>query len=92
MPIFCEMILHVLSIWFFHKRLLSTIMPRNLMNETTSKADSSKNNIHGQCVYRITKYWVFWRLRDSLLALVHWLTFSSSEFTTLTKVFGFLWE
>ena len=85
MPIFREMILHVLSIWYFHESLLSTVMPKNLMNEITSKGVSSKMIFLGSVS-------IFGRLRDSLFAFIHWVTFSSSEFTTLTREFGFLWE
>ena len=73
MPIFHEIVLHVLSIWYFHESLLSTVTPRNLMNDTASKGVSSNTILRGSASMELLNkiYLVFKRLRDSLLALIH---------------------
>ena len=75
-PMLREIVLQILSIWSFQESLLSTIIPRNLMWETFSKGVSSKIISIGKASNVLLKsmYFVFWRLSDNLLALIHWVT------------------
>ena len=93
-PMLREIVLQILSIWSFQESLLSTIIPRNLMWETFSKGVSSKIISIGKASNVLLKsmYFVFWRLSDNLLALIHWVTCFNSELTVCTRVFGLLWE
>ena len=74
-------------LWYFHESLLSTVMPRNLMNEITSEGVSSKIIFMGSVSIALLNniYFVFWKLMDSLLAFIHWVTFSSSEFKKILR-------
>ena len=93
-PILREIVKHMLSMWCFQESLLSTVRPRNLIWETFSRGVPSKIMSEGNVSRVLLKsmYFVFWRLRDNLLARIHWVTFESSKFIVRMRVCGSLWE
>ena len=92
MPILRDKVLQTLRIWGLHVSLLSTVTPKNLISETHSNGVSSKIISEGKLsiVLLNIMYFVFCKLRDNLLALIHCVIFFNSKLIICTKVWGFL--